>query len=159
MVDNLEKFGGWGMNLRRWKPAVPRRWLLLVSGGMWTVAGGMLCFFAYGWLAVMPLGRAELLAVAGMLLALAIYRFGFSRLAFRNTRRIYLLSARACVFAFQAWHSYVTVAAMMTLGIVLRQSAFPRSYLAIIYAGIGGGLLFSSWHYFHRFAHGPHEAS
>jgi hypothetical protein len=77
-------------------------------------------------------------------------RFIFSRLALRNIRRIRELSPhkeKICVFAFQAIHSYVIVAAMMTLGILLRHSPIPREILAVIYLAIGAALIYGSLPY------------
>jgi len=36
---------------------------------------------------------------------------------------------------------------MITLGIILRNSAIPKQYLAIIYTTIGGAIFLSSFHY------------
>ena len=40
---------------------------------------------------------------------------------------------------------------MITGGILLRHSAVPKSYLAVVYAAIGGALLQASVHYYLRF--------
>jgi hypothetical protein len=39
---------------------------------------------------------------------------------------------------------------MMLLGITLRYSPFPRHFLAVIYATIGGALFLSSFHFYQR---------
>ena len=44
--------------------------------------------------------------------------------------------------------SYLLVVFMMALGMVLRNSAFPRIYLSVIYTTIGAALFFSSLHYY-----------
>ncbi len=108
--------------VNRLNPAVERRWLLLVAGCLWTAVG--------------------------LIAALVIYRFGFLRLALRNIARIGGVKAHVCVFAFQAWKSYLIVAFMMGLGIFLRGSPIPKPDLAALYIGIGGGLLLSSIHYY-----------
>jgi ABC-type Fe3+-siderophore transport system permease subunit len=138
MMDRFEK----------WKPALPRRWLHLLSGLMWSAVGVLLMRLAYGWLASLSLSAVLTRASLGALLAWAIYRFGFSRLAEMNIARIQRLPDRACVFAFQQWTSYPLVVFMVALGITLRHSAFPKPTLAILYIGIGGSLFFASIRYY-----------
>ncbi|MGD8603948.1 MAG: hypothetical protein PVF49_05165, partial [Anaerolineales bacterium] len=58
------------------------------------------------------------------------------------------LPEKACLFAFQQWYSYPLVIFMVTLGLLLRHSELPRHLLAILYLGIGGGLLLASRHYY-----------
>ena len=74
--------------LARLDPAVEKHWLLLLAGALWTAFGVMLGAFAVGWLEAVEPGVATPLAVAGLVAALLIYRFGFSRLAVRNIVRI-----------------------------------------------------------------------
>ncbi|MBU8913396.1 MAG: hypothetical protein KOO61_05180 [Spirochaetales bacterium] len=128
--------------------AVNKRWLFVLAGLMWSGVGGYLIYLAYGWLRPLPSGRAILLASAGVLLALVIYRFGFSRLAEKNIKRISQFKDRASIFAFQSWKSYIIIPVMIGLGIFLRKSPLPKQYLAIMYIGIGGGLFLSSLHYY-----------
>jgi ABC-type nitrate/sulfonate/bicarbonate transport system permease component len=132
------------------KPAVNKYWLLAVAGAMWSGVGYMLCHMAYEWLSHVIMWQAFILALAGLLLALTIYRFGFSKLAKKNIQRISdLIGDKICVFAFQGWKSYPLVLIMIALGITLRvYSPIPKPYLAILYIGIGGGLFFSSLHYY-----------
>lgn len=134
--------------LERWKPALPRIWLYLLSGLMWSAVGLMLCTLAYGWLIQVEVLNALLLAAAGILLGTAIYRFGFLGLAIKNINRIHLLPEKACLFAFQEWKSYPLIAVMIALGITLRHSPIPKPYLAVLYIGIGLGLFLASLQYY-----------
>jgi hypothetical protein len=136
------------VSLDRWKPEVENHWLFLLSGSIWTAVGAMLCLFAYGWLTANPSTAGVVLALVGVVLAGAIYRLGFSRIAVRNIRRINLMPGRVCLFAFQEWRSYLVVGVMIGFGIALRSSAIPKLYLAPVYIGIGGGLLLASVHYY-----------
>jgi hypothetical protein len=72
--------------------------------------------------------------------------------AIKNIKRIDLIvSERPCIFAFQEWKSYPLVAVMISMGIYLRKySLFPKSLLAIMYIGIGGGLFLSGFKYFQK---------
>lgn len=128
--------------------AVNKRWLHVPAGITWSGVGGYLIYLAYGWLRPLSIGRAILLTAAGVLLALLIYRLGFSRLAEKNIERISLLKDRVCILAFQSWKSYIIIPVMIGLGILLRNSPLPKQYLAIMYIGIGGGLFLSSLHYY-----------
>lgn len=121
----------------------------MTAGFMWSGVGVYLSILAYGWLSVVVLGKAFLLTLAGVLLALAIYRFGFSKLAKQNIQRIRSIQReKPSIFAFQKWSSYPLVAVMVVLGIILRHSPIPKPYLAVLYIGIGGGLFLSSLLYY-----------
>lgn len=134
--------------LERWKPALPRVWLYLLSGLMWSGVGLFLCFLAYRWLLQVEVLYALLLTLTGVLLGTVIYRFGFLGLASKNIHRIQLLPAKACLFAFQEWKSYPLIAVMIMLGITLRHSPIPKPYLAVLYIGIGLGLILASLQYY-----------
>jgi len=69
------------------------------------------------------------------------------KIALRNIHRLCLLSDKSCIFAFQAWKSYLIIIFMITLGMVLRNSPILRHFLAVIYAAIGGALFVSSFHF------------
>jgi len=131
-----------------WKPAVEKRWLLLLSGIAWTGIGVLLSALAYGWLASLPGVGAAPLALAGMLLALGMYRFSFSQIARQNIRRICLMRGKVCAFAFQGTRSYLIAGFMGGVGIAMRSSPIPKPYLAVMYLGIGGGLFLASLHYY-----------
>jgi len=117
---------------------------------MWSGVGLMLCNLAYDWL--LPVGFPQVLwmTLAGVLLALAIFHFGFSKLAKKNIQRITDMAGdKICIFAFQEWTSYPLIVVMIGLGLSLRiLLPIPKPYLAILYIGIGGGLFLSSLYYY-----------
>ncbi len=131
-----------------WTPVVNRRWLYLIAGLLWGGVGIMLCSRAAGWLIGEPISREVLLSLIGITAGVAIYRFKFTKLVKRNIKRIEQLDARASIFAFQSAFSYALIAFMMGLGIALRHSAIPKPYLAVLYIGIGLGLLLASGRYY-----------
>jgi hypothetical protein len=134
--------------LQKFNPAVTKFWLLVLAGLAWSGVGILLCSMAYRWLALEN-GWAPLAAgAAGILISLVVYRFGFINIARKNIRRIHTYVDRACAFAFMPWKSYLLMAGMMALGITLRSSAIPKFYLSVLYTAIGGGLFFSSLHYY-----------
>ncbi len=136
--------------LYRFKPGVRKSWLYFSAGLVWLGVGIMLIGFASRWLRLVSLTASVLLLLIGIVLAMGIYFFGFSRLAKKNIRRIYTIAGeRICLFAFQEWKSYPLVLFMIPLGIYLRiYSPIPKPLLAVLYLGIGGGLSSSSLHYF-----------
>jgi len=136
------------MTLKSLKPAVSRSWLIAIAGLMWTGVGVVLCRLAYHWFAVINTGAAAILGLLGAVMALAAYHFGFSRIAQRNIKRLYLLTERTCVFAFQTWKGYLIIGGMIILGAILRSSPIPKPYLAILYTTMGGAIFLSSFHYY-----------
>lgn len=108
----------------------------------------MLINLAYKWLHPSDNPFALYFAVPGIIAAALAYYFGFSKIALKNIARLYTLPAKACIFAFQAWKSYLIIVFMIVLGITLRHSALPNDYLAVIYITIGGALFLSSIHYY-----------
>ncbi len=136
------------MMLKSLKPAVTKSWLIALAGLMWTGVGVMLCRLAYNWLEIINRGVATTFGLLGVVMALVAYHFGFSKIAQKNIQRLCLLTERTCVFAFQTWKSYLVIAMMITLGVFLRNSPIPRSYLAILYTTIGGALLLASFLYY-----------
>ncbi len=142
---------------RKCKPAVDRYWLLLLAGLLWTGVGMGLIMTACFWLADLGWPKIALGVLGGFGSGILVYRFGFSRLAERNLKRISGQPVQVCVFAFQAWRSYALIVGMMALGAVLRHSTLSRLALGMIYAAIGTGLTLSSAVYYEA-VFGPEDA-
>ena len=139
------------MNIHALKPEVAREVLLLVAGLVWSGVGIMLGTWAVVWLTAASPSAAMILGAAGVACALVAWRFGFARLSNANIERIERLPVRACLFSFQAWKSYLIMASMIALGLVLRHSAIPKPWLAVVYSTIGGALFLSSLGYYRHF--------
>jgi hypothetical protein len=142
--------GGKAVALARMKPAVSKYWLIALAGLTWSAVGILLCRLAYIWLTDVPWRWALPLGSLGIISALAAYHYGFSGIALKNIARLCLLPDKCCIFAFQAWKSYLIIIFMIILGITLRHSPLPKHYLAIIYMTIGGALFLSSFHFYRR---------
>ena len=136
--------------VKKLKPAVGKNWLVLIAGLTWSAVSVMLCRYAIEWWLSVDISPGLLFGLCGCLLGAAIYRFGFSKLADKNIRRIEAYQGvKVCVFAFQAWTSYPLVAFMIFLGIFLRKySPIPKPNLGVMYLGIGMGLFLASLHFF-----------
>lgn len=135
-------------------PALPKKWLLVLAGVMWSGVGFMLLSYAVNWLTHPLSVITVLLGLSGIIISILANRFQFSKLARKNIVRILALKDKACLFAFQAWKGYLIIAVMVTGGILLRSSAIPKPYLAVVYTAIGGALLQASFNYYLRFFEG-----
>ena len=138
------------INLEKFKPAVSKYWLMALAGIMWSGVGIMLCRLAVIWLSPVPRTWAWSLGLLGFIGAIVVYRFGFSKIALKNITRLCFLPDTTCIFAFQAWKSYLIIIIMVALGLTLRHSPMPKRFLAVIYETIGGALFFSSFHFYER---------
>jgi len=136
--------------IKKLKPGLPKNWLLLFAGLMWTSVGSYLISLAAGWIMYPAVNTPWIYWLPGIFLAYLIFQFGFSKLALKNSLRVMNLpEEKPCLFAFQEWHSYPLVLFMVGLGITLRNfSPIPKPLLAILYIGIGGGLGSASFVYY-----------
>lgn len=133
---------------RKYTPAVARPWLFLIAGMLWSGMGMALCIVALSWLSHADWPESGWLAGAGFGLGALVYRFGFSGIARKNLSRITQKPEKVCLFAFQAWRSYLLIIIMASLGFALRQSHLSRLALATIYLAVGSGLALSSVLYY-----------
>jgi hypothetical protein len=142
----------------KWTPATKKIWLHLTAGIVWSGVGIMLTVFAVTWFGLVHSWTVLLLISAGLLLASAIYFFGFSKLASKNVQRIIAIpKERVCLFAFQKWTSYPLVLVMVAMGIYLRRySPIPKPDLAILYLGLGASLFASSLQYYSQILRTAH---
>ncbi len=135
-------------NLEKWKPGVPKHWLLLLAGLLWIGVGCMLDSLAWSWLKTETAGKAAVLGALGFIGAMAIHHFGFLRIVDKNLARILPMEGKRCIFSFMPWKSYILIMSMSLLGATLRHSALPKPYLAVLYMAIGTALFLSSIRYF-----------
>ncbi len=137
--------------IRKFDPAVDKRLLIALSGITWSIVGIMLCNVAVDWLLQTTARNGIWFGLAGIILSLMIHHFGFLRLVDRNIDRIQSQKDKVCIFAFQAWKSYLIIVVMVGMGIALRHSSLPKPYLSVVYIGFGGAMILSSLRYFRFF--------
>ena len=111
----------------------------------------MLLFLAGSWLREATQINRTLFAGSGVAIALLVHHFGFLKIVDKNLGRILPSDEHKCLFSFMPWKSYLIIPGMITLGILLRHSAVPKHYLAIIYISIGLALTLSSVRYLRYF--------
>ena len=137
------------MNYSKLKPAVNQKWLIIISGLLWSGVGILLNILAIGWLKAFNNIQIFTAVIIGLLAGLTIARFGFENIANKNVNRILTYPKHACVFAFQEWKSYILIAFMMSMGIYLRTTGLvPKFILAPLYIGLGTALFIASFKYY-----------
>ena len=131
----------------KFTPAMDKRVLLFLAGGLWIGVGIMLLSLAFLWLDDFHIHGAFIYAGIGVFSALLIHHFGFLKIVDKNLDRILPMEGKQCVFSFMSWKSYLMVGIMMALGALLRHSPIPKPILAVLYTGIGLALILSSVRY------------
>jgi len=135
----------------KYKPAVPKTFLLLLAGIVWECVGIMLLLLAFSWLSTESNTALYIHSGAGTVLALLIHHFGFLKIVDKNLNRILQMNGKKCLFSFFPRKSYLLIFVMVTIGAILRHSMISKPYLAILYIGIGLALILSSIRYFRIF--------
>ena len=75
------------------------------------------------------------------------HHFGFLRVVDKNLARILPMEGKRCLFSFMSWKSYLVVALMASMGMLLRHSPIPKHLLSVVYLAIGLALVLSSMRY------------
>ncbi len=138
--------------LTNFKPGINRKWLIMISGVMWSGVGIFLIWVASKWFHEFHSWQSILALTVGPIIGLTITYFGFRKLAKKNADRILDYPEKVCAFAFQRWQMYILIIVMMSMGIFMRSAGFiPKFLLAPVYIGIGSALFLSSFVYYKRF--------
>ena len=117
------------------------QWLAFMAGIIWLAAGFNVCRIGVeAW-------RALTATTAGMVLGslatLVLFSVMFVKMLFKNVRRIgRIYPAHRRIWHLMPLRSYLVMAVMITLGIILRScQAVPRTFIASFYVGLGGALM------------------
>jgi len=146
-VDRFSNESIMSKKMDKIKPAVEKSALIFLSFFVWVVVGTVLLLLAYSWLKASQVNSSFLFVAVGVGAALVIHHFGFLKIVDKNLGRILPMEGKKCAFSFMTWKSYIIVAVMVTMGTLLRHSAIPKTYLSILYIGIGLSLVLSSIRY------------
>ncbi|MDA3898816.1 MAG: hypothetical protein PF482_21965 [Desulfobacteraceae bacterium] len=138
-------------NMDKFKPAVTKTVLIFLAGLTWACVGTMLLSLAFSWLSTVSRTTFYSFGTTGVVFALMVHHFGFLKIVDKNLDRILPMDEKKCLFAFIPWKSYLTITVMIIMGAILRHSAIPKQYLAILYTTIGLSLILSSVRYIRTF--------
>ncbi len=130
---------------------VPRRWLLILAGITWFAVGLMLCCRAWGWLNTESPNRTWMEELGAGATGFFLYSFALSKVAQKNIDRIGDLPHRTHAWNFIPMKSYLMIAAMIGMGIMLRNSSLPKELLIIPYTAMGGALILGGVLYLRSF--------
>jgi hypothetical protein len=137
MTDSTIGSTGRRDGIRRFTPRAGQRVQLFSAAAMWAVGATILLVRGVGFLHDSWFAALLALAVA---LGVTKSHYLLDRVARKAVVRIHD-RGRACYFGFFSWKSWMFVAVMMGGGILLRNSGLPRDFLAVLYVGVGTGLV------------------
>jgi hypothetical protein len=119
-------------------PTLPKNQLVLLAGLVWCVAGTMVCLVGLPLQLTLAQRHLILVPLAASVFVV-FYRFVFSRLVVKHTRRIRAETEdRLPWWQFFSRSSWVVMGVMMGGGLVLRHShLMPDWMIAFFYTGLG----------------------
>ena len=127
------------------------QWLAFMAGIIWLAAGFNVCRIGVeAW-------RALTATTAGMVLGslatLVLFSVMFVKMLFKNVRSIgRIYPAHRRIWHLMPLRSYLVMAVMITLGIILRScQAVPRTFIASFSVGLGGALMLAGAVYLSAF--------
>lgn len=136
--------------LKRFKPGIPKRYLLFVAAIVWSFAGIMLLTRGIHTVkgTLLPLGLSFLIGISGGIL---FYLLLFSKISFKHTVRISIIGIEnPCIFSFFNFRSYLLMCIMITGGITLRiTNAVDPSIIGTFYIVMSFPLLMSSFRFYY----------
>lgn len=133
------------------KPGVPRRWLLMLAGVLWTVGGGMLII--RGVIGLIPHeSNAYIEIPLGFLAGLVFYLVLFKRISKKHVNRILALKpSKPCMFSFFDVRGYIMMTIMISAGITLRKlNLVDPEILYTFYVCMGVPLLLSAIKFYYN---------
>ena len=127
------------------KPAVPRRWLFFIAAAVWGFAAYRVLLLALKFApqSPFPLWEVLILGLAGFAV---FFNFVFLKVSRKYISRIACLKQEnPCIFAFFGWKSYLLIAIMSSMGILIaRFHVMPEFLQGIFYIALSGSLLMSA---------------
>ena len=115
---------------------------------MWSVSLALLPALLAG---LYFFGLKALFVTALCIVSAMFFERLYLKIVDKNIERILPMVDKKCLFSFITWKSYLIIIVMVAMGSLLRHSAIPKHYLAILYTGIGLALILSSLRYLRVF--------
>ena len=130
---------------------VSKRILLFEAALVWTFAGAMLLYRGSSMLEASS-GFSWINILMCMCCGLLFFILVFSKISRKHVDRITtLFGDRHLFFEFFNFRSYMMMAGMITMGVLLRTTLIiPLSSLSLAYITMGIPLLFSSFRFYHH---------
>lgn len=129
----------------KYKPGVPKRYLLLIAGIVWTIAGSIL--FIKGSNYVLQFSHYKTFRfIIAIIFGISFYWILFTRISLKQINRIKAIDIiKPCLFSFFNFKSYILMALMISMGIILRKTnLINHDILYTFYIGMGIPLLLSA---------------
>jgi hypothetical protein len=138
--------------INKYKPAIARRYLMMIAAIVWLFAGGMLFYKGVSFMIENP-SHIALKLIISIAFGLLFFAIMFSKIVAKHiTRILNIKHEKPCLFSFFNWKSYLMMGSMITLGILLRTfHLIPMEYLSCFYVSMGTPLLISSHRFFKLF--------
>jgi SanA protein len=136
--------------LKKFKPGIPKRYLLFIAAIVWTIGWSMLLGKGLQFVAesTFPMGLSLIIGFSG---GFIFYILLFSKISYKHTLRISLIGIeRPCAFSFFNFRSYLLMGIMISGGILLRTSnAVDHGIMGTFYLVMSFPLLISSFRFYY----------
>ena len=136
--------------LKKFKPGIPKRYLLFIAAMVWTIGWSMLLVKGLHFVAesTFPMGLSLIIGFSG---GFIFYILLFSKISYKHTLRISLIGIeRPCAFSFFNFRSYLLMSIMISGGILLRTSnAVDHGIMGTFYLVMSFPLLISSFRFYY----------
>jgi hypothetical protein len=136
--------------LSSYKPGIPKKWLLLISGILWLVASWFL--FKKGTYYLFDYSHHILFnIVIGFICGILFFFIVFHRIANKYIQRIVKLdSEKPCLFSFTGIKGYIMIVVMISAGLLLRKiQIIDTMSLHVFFICMGTALFFASLKFFY----------
>jgi len=141
------------MSSRRFsfKPGIPKRYLLIISGIVWSFAGLFLLIKGVSSIHRYSLPHTMLLSVIGIAGGLLFYIIVFEKISSKHTARIFRMKIhKPCLFSFFSFRNYILMIIMISSGILLKRTELlTGDPLYTFYFVMGLPLLLSAIKFYH----------
>ncbi|MFC2100319.1 hypothetical protein ACFLRZ_00670 [Bacteroidota bacterium] len=140
------------------KPGIPKRYLLILSGLAWSFAGVLLLIKGFISIRFYSISHFMIIFLIGIIGGMLFYIIVFERISSKHTARIFKMKIHnPCLFSFFSFRNYLLMLLMITSGILIKRSGLlSGESLYTFYFMMGIPLLLSAikfyyyWIYYHR---------
>ncbi len=123
---------------------------IIFAGLIWLLVGIMMIVRAVSWTEILSTNQLIIVLIIGGAIGIIKFLFIFKKTVHKQIDRLMNFEKeKNYFFKIYSLKSYILIACMMTVGIVLRNLEFiPKYVLFPIYLGIGLSMLLSSYQFF-----------